>query len=349
MWGRCVYDNICKFLQFQLTVNITAIVVACVGSAVLTESPLTAIQMLWVNLIMDSFASLALVRISCGFEEYPKSCFHLSCTARAGLAEGAPTAVQMLSEEPIWNPSSWFLSLLWLWSVLFAFPLVTHSIWCLISSHTQYDDVCFSSSEEPSGWSCSELSGCSLFNLRLLSSYVQHVVYFWSSVGGPAKSSLAGSLHSVHGSIPLRSHALSSRKYVLTQFLVMWSPAGREFQLQARPSFWVFICVRFFRRILSGFALCDVYVLSKMCRSLWMNMFFPKISLQVYVTFLVRKKDVVQFWKLLRNNASVRSLMQSYRLIRLSNAKDSRSFPLWCHPSSSCCLICERKKMLCSD
>jgi len=60
MWGRCVYDNICKFLQFQLTVNITAIVVACVGSAVLTESPLTAIQMLWVNLIMDSFASLAL-------------------------------------------------------------------------------------------------------------------------------------------------------------------------------------------------------------------------------------------------------------------------------------------------
>ena len=59
-WGRCVYDNICKFLQFQLTVNITAIVIACVSSAVLTESPLTAIQMLWVNLIMDSFASLAL-------------------------------------------------------------------------------------------------------------------------------------------------------------------------------------------------------------------------------------------------------------------------------------------------
>jgi len=43
-WGRCVYDNICKFLQFQLTVNITAIVIACIGSAVLTESPLTAIQ-----------------------------------------------------------------------------------------------------------------------------------------------------------------------------------------------------------------------------------------------------------------------------------------------------------------
>jgi len=59
-WGRCVYDNICKFLQFQLTVNITACFLACVGAAVLTESPLSAIQMLWVNLIMDSFASLAL-------------------------------------------------------------------------------------------------------------------------------------------------------------------------------------------------------------------------------------------------------------------------------------------------
>ncbi len=47
----------------QLTVNITAIVVACVGAAVLTQSPLTAIQMLWVNLIMDSFASLALVSL----------------------------------------------------------------------------------------------------------------------------------------------------------------------------------------------------------------------------------------------------------------------------------------------
>jgi Ca2+ transporting ATPase len=59
-WGRCVYDNICKFLQFQLTVNITACTIAVVGAAVLTESPLKVIQLLWVNLIMDSFASLAL-------------------------------------------------------------------------------------------------------------------------------------------------------------------------------------------------------------------------------------------------------------------------------------------------
>ncbi|RHY83373.1 hypothetical protein DYB31_011285, partial [Aphanomyces astaci] len=59
-WGRNVYDSIAKFLQFQLTVNVVAITTAVVGAIVLNESPLTAIQLLWVNLIMDTFASLAL-------------------------------------------------------------------------------------------------------------------------------------------------------------------------------------------------------------------------------------------------------------------------------------------------
>ena len=60
MWGRSIYDNIRKFLQFQLTVNLVALFTAFVGSVVLKESPLQAIQLLWINLIMDSFASLAL-------------------------------------------------------------------------------------------------------------------------------------------------------------------------------------------------------------------------------------------------------------------------------------------------
>ena len=59
-WGRSVYDNICRFLQFQLTVNIVACFLAMVGSAILTASPIGVLQLLWVNLIMDSFASLAL-------------------------------------------------------------------------------------------------------------------------------------------------------------------------------------------------------------------------------------------------------------------------------------------------
>lgn len=59
-WGRNVYASIQKFLQFQLTVNIAAVITALVGSFAFALSPLAAIQMLWVNLIMDSLASLAL-------------------------------------------------------------------------------------------------------------------------------------------------------------------------------------------------------------------------------------------------------------------------------------------------
>lgn len=59
-WGRNIYDNIRRFLQFQLTVNIVAVVTAFVGAAVLRCTPLHAVQLLWVNLIMDTLGSLAL-------------------------------------------------------------------------------------------------------------------------------------------------------------------------------------------------------------------------------------------------------------------------------------------------
>lgn len=60
MWGRNIYDNIRRFLQFQLTVNVVALATAFIGACILTESPLQPIQLLWVNLIMDSLGSLAL-------------------------------------------------------------------------------------------------------------------------------------------------------------------------------------------------------------------------------------------------------------------------------------------------
>ncbi|KAL3102112.1 hypothetical protein niasHS_003521 [Heterodera schachtii] len=60
MWGRNVYDSIAKFLQFQLTVNVVAVTIAFVGACATKDSPLRAVQMLWVNLIMDTLASLAL-------------------------------------------------------------------------------------------------------------------------------------------------------------------------------------------------------------------------------------------------------------------------------------------------
>lgn len=59
-WGRNIYASIQKFLQFQLTVNMSAVVTALVGAFAYQTSPLAAIQLLWVNLLMDSLASLAL-------------------------------------------------------------------------------------------------------------------------------------------------------------------------------------------------------------------------------------------------------------------------------------------------
>jgi Ca2+ transporting ATPase len=59
-WGRNIYDNIRRFLQFQLTVNVNALLFTVIGAILLKESPLQAIQLLWVNMIMDSLASLAL-------------------------------------------------------------------------------------------------------------------------------------------------------------------------------------------------------------------------------------------------------------------------------------------------
>ncbi|KAJ6757338.1 CATION TRANSPORTING ATPASE [Salix koriyanagi] len=59
-WGRCVYDNIQKFIQFQLTVNVAALVINLVAAVSSCKIPLTAVQLLWVNLIMHTLGALAL-------------------------------------------------------------------------------------------------------------------------------------------------------------------------------------------------------------------------------------------------------------------------------------------------
>ncbi|GMP56293.1 hypothetical protein CsSME_00020840 [Camellia sinensis var. sinensis] len=59
-WGRCVYNNIQKFIQFQLTVNVAALVINFVAAVSSGQVPLTAVQLLWVNLIMDTLGALAL-------------------------------------------------------------------------------------------------------------------------------------------------------------------------------------------------------------------------------------------------------------------------------------------------
>ena len=63
MWGRSLYRNIQRFLLFQLTINVAACVVVMIGSLIGTDSPLTITQMLWVNLIMDTFAAGALASL----------------------------------------------------------------------------------------------------------------------------------------------------------------------------------------------------------------------------------------------------------------------------------------------
>lgn len=63
MWGRSLYRNIQRFLLFQLTVNVAACLIVLCGAFMGTQSPLTVTQMLWVNLIMDTFAAMALASL----------------------------------------------------------------------------------------------------------------------------------------------------------------------------------------------------------------------------------------------------------------------------------------------
>ncbi len=63
MWGRSLYQNIQRFILFQLTVNVVACFIVLAGAFMGTQSPLTVTQMLWVNLIMDTFAAMALASL----------------------------------------------------------------------------------------------------------------------------------------------------------------------------------------------------------------------------------------------------------------------------------------------
>jgi Ca2+-transporting ATPase len=63
MWGRSLYKNIQRFVMFQMTINVVACLIVLIGAFLGTESPLTVTQMLWVNLIMDTFAAIALASL----------------------------------------------------------------------------------------------------------------------------------------------------------------------------------------------------------------------------------------------------------------------------------------------
>ncbi len=63
MWGRSLYKNIQRFIAFQLTINVVALAIVLLGACMGTAIPLTVTQMLWINLIMDTFAAMALASI----------------------------------------------------------------------------------------------------------------------------------------------------------------------------------------------------------------------------------------------------------------------------------------------
>src|SRR5437764_1795174 len=59
-WGRSLYENIQRFIQFQLTINVSALTIAFLGPFFNIRPPFTVLQLLWINVIMDTFASIAL-------------------------------------------------------------------------------------------------------------------------------------------------------------------------------------------------------------------------------------------------------------------------------------------------
>jgi Ca2+-transporting ATPase len=63
MWGRSLYHNIQRFILFQMTINVAACLIVLLGAVMGTDSPLTVTQMLWINLIMDTFAAMALASL----------------------------------------------------------------------------------------------------------------------------------------------------------------------------------------------------------------------------------------------------------------------------------------------
>ncbi|MCC8175779.1 MAG: calcium-translocating P-type ATPase, PMCA-type [Bacteroidales bacterium] len=90
MWGRSLYLNIQRFILFQMTVNVAACLIVLAGAFMGTESPLTVTQMLWVNLIMDTFAAMALASLPPSPEvmrQHPRSrtAFIISTSMRSAI------------------------------------------------------------------------------------------------------------------------------------------------------------------------------------------------------------------------------------------------------------------------
>ena len=122
MWGRSLYKNIQRFIFFQLVVNVAALLLVLFGSFIGTELPLTITQILWINLIMDTFAAMALASLPPSrevLEEHPRSqqAFIISSAMLRGIAVigglffiGLGTICWMIEKHPIMVAVHWGLS-----------------------------------------------------------------------------------------------------------------------------------------------------------------------------------------------------------------------------------------------
>lgn len=136
MWGRSLYQNIQRFILFQMTVNVAACLIVLVGAFMGTQSPLTVTQMLWVNLIMDTFAAMALASL-------PPS--------KAVMRDKPRDRKDFIINRPMW------------WNIIgvggIFFILLFGLLWVLVHSDvTSLTDLCSVKLGEATGLSAYELS-----------------------------------------------------------------------------------------------------------------------------------------------------------------------------------------------
>lgn len=136
MWGRSLYQNIQRFILFQMTVNVAACLIVLVGAFMGTQSPLTVTQMLWVNLIMDTFAAMALASL-------PPS--------KAVMHDKPRNRKDFIINRPMW------------WNIIgvggIFFILLFGLLWVLVHSDvTSLTDLCSVKLGEATGLSAYELS-----------------------------------------------------------------------------------------------------------------------------------------------------------------------------------------------
>ena len=141
LWGRSIYLNIKRFILFQMTINVSACLIVLLGSFIGMESPLTVTQMLWVNLIMDTFAAIALSSLPAD----PRVMFDRPRDQKSHIIDGK------MGGQILWVGMLFFVLLAGFWELLWHLditsmrdlftPMAMHSFVEEVFSGNQADDM----------------------------------------------------------------------------------------------------------------------------------------------------------------------------------------------------------------